>query len=71
MWLPGRATPRRLQPANLQPAGQAVAVEPEPAGGGPAGAEALLQQLYGAVVEGDEPAVARLLAAGAIGGRVI
>jgi hypothetical protein len=48
-----------------------VALEPEPAGGGPAGAEALFQQRYAAVVEGDTPAVAWLLVAGAIGGRVV
>jgi ankyrin repeat protein len=64
--LPGRATPLGLKPANLQPANQAVALEPpEPAGASPAGAAALMQQLYDAVVEGDGVAVSRLLAAGA------
>ena len=65
MRLPGRATPLGLRLANLQPATHAVALEPEPAGGGAVGGGTLWQPLYNAVVEEDEPAVRRLLAAGA------
>jgi hypothetical protein len=63
--LPGRATPLGLKPANLQPAGQVVALEPEPAGAGPACGGALSWQLCVAAEEGDGVAVAQLLAAGA------
>jgi ankyrin repeat protein len=63
--LPGRAPPLGLKPANLQLANQAVALEPEPAGGDAAGGGALWRQLYVAAQAGDGAAVARLLAAGA------